>query len=184
MRNAFIVPTLGFCFLWASTVSAGECGILHCGFAFPFGGGYFFPVFFSAGTHLGLGPGYPGIQPPLSAFNYYGFYPGRHRLPLRSPSITVYTIRPLYRFHGSQRKIPSGPIAIHIAPDQPGPAQAVVGRDFQRPAPGLDEEPDGSVQLDHYVPRWCYRGECYEINPEEALSPDAPPGIILWEPKN
>ncbi len=170
--------------LWASTASAKECGIRHGGFVFPYGWGCFYSGFFGVGTHLGLGSGYPGLKPPFTGFGHLGYYPGRYRLPLRIPPVIVYTLRPVSRINSGHREVSSGPIARGTLPDQTSPAQAVVGRGFQGPAPSLDEEAKNGAQFDTYIPLHCYRGECYSVNSLEALPSDYPLGIIIWEPKN
>ena len=183
MRKVIITLALGFGILYAYSALAKEGRIRYSGFVFPSNCGCFYSGFFGVGTHLGLGPGYPGLQPPLSIFNHYGFYPGRYRLPLRKSPVMVYTIKPLSRIHSGQRHTPSVTMPKDNSQDKPNPIQAAVGRDFRRTAPALADEANNKAQFNNYIPRRCYRGECYEISPDEALSSDAPPGIIIWEPK-
>jgi hypothetical protein len=179
MRKVIICLALGSGSLWIFAASAKGCGFGYAGFV-PYSWGSCSPGFFRVGVPLGPGLGYPGILHPFSGFRYFGFYPGIYPSPPQTPPIAVYTITPGYRIRRGQPEAPSGPITRGRPDDQPGKAQAVAGRGFRQPAPA----PVGEAQYGNYVPRLCYQGECRDIDPSVALSPDPPPGIIVWEPRD
>jgi hypothetical protein len=183
MRKVLISLALGYGILFVSSALAKGEGLRHEGPVFPSGLRCFCPGFFVGGTHLGFGPGYPGLQPPFSIFDHCGFYPGRYRLPLRIPTVTVYTIRPSSRIIAERRHIPSRPIPRDDSQSLASSAEAAAGRDFPRPVPVLNNSARNDAQFNNYIPKRCYRGECHIIKPEEALSSDRPPGIIIWEPR-
>jgi hypothetical protein len=183
MRKVPIFLALGYGFLCVSSALAKDEGLRHEGFVFPSGLGCFCPGFFVGGTHLGFGPGYPGLQPPFSILDHCGFYPGRYRLPLRIPTVTVYTIRPSSRIIAERRHIPSPPVARDDSQSRASSAEAEVGRDFRMTVPALNNSAKNDAQFNNYIPKRCYRRECHIIKPEEALSSDRPPGIIIWEPR-
>ncbi len=176
MRKLIICLALGFGSLWISTIPVKACGFGYPGFVFPYGWGCYCLGFWSMGAHLGLGPGYPGLRPPFSGF---GFYPDRYPPPPRTPPIAVYTIIPGHRVRNAQLEAPSGPI---VSNSQPGSDQTGAGPEFRRPASALNVEANEGTRPNRYVPKLCSQGECHKVDPSIALSPDLPPGIILWEP--
>jgi len=181
MRWAIISLTIG---ILASTASAQECYIPYSGFVFPFNCGCCCFGFFFPGTHLGLGPGYPGVAPPFPTPNCCSFYPGRYPSQLRTPPIASYALGPVTRNRDGQRNAPSGPIARDDSLDQPHPVRVLAGHGYRKSPPAPREEINKTAHIDGYISRRCYQGECSAIKPEEALSSDATPGIIVWEPEN
>jgi hypothetical protein len=142
--------------------------------------------FYPAGSHLGLGPGYPGLYPPYQNLlpPYYfscWFCPSCWTLPatkvviVRAPSCCDEARRVLRE----QRMARTEQVA------KVPPAIIVEGPKARRPLPGANADaahPSGYSTT--YRPHRYLQGKSYAVSYADALSQDPGLGIIVWKPKN
>ncbi len=162
MRKATLILALVLATVWAVPVSAQahafSCGL---GFGFPCYGP---PGFFLSGTHLGLGPGYPGLAPVWSPFGWCGNYPGDFWPPYWTPPVTVVVVR-LPRY------------AVEAATSNPGNHQAPLaqtepGKRWEKPrgSESTRSVPELDIDLEHlsgtggYTARLYYDGKFYSAS--------------------
>lgn len=155
MRKLRLIVISGLIAMAVTAAPAAACGF-HPGF--PYQPGCLCFGFVGVGTHLGLGPGYPGFYPPVyHALPFLGFP--------QTPRVTVHILRAPGYGAGAE-------------PQRPGRiAEAGVSSPGRRSAAGAKDAQDSSGSA-AYAARRYHRGRYYPVR-----EGSGEPGIIVWSPE-
>ncbi len=184
MKRASIISVLSLLAVWGISAPAEACGWpYNCDFGMPSPYACFCAGFFSLDSHLGLGPGFPGLyplSPALAVPNPYpsGFFPLCSLRP--GPQVVVITIPLLQR---DERAAAQELQSAQPAPVYPGPPQsAIAGPKSKTPLPAVEKDGSSRHSNDAYTPSRYYQGRLYTISRTDALGKNPGPGIIVWTP--
>lgn len=181
MSKRTLISALVLATICGAAVQAQACGF-SCGWSFgvPCCVANLWPGFFLSGTHLGLGPGYPGLVPAWSPYESFGKELSVIWPPSWAPPVTAVILHIPHYGVTVQASSPEDRRSQVEPSETKNRWEAAHGRESRRPVLELDTDLEHPSGPGGYSARLYYRGKFYsasETTNREILSS----GITLWQ---